>query len=208
MGLNYSLSGIFERENSQAILRELVPLLAPVSQARVADLDWAPGTEQWREMSIGVQTMDARGVAGLTVESVERENDFCFSLALDLEPETEAMFAQYEFPCLPESGLFSLGCFWLSVRAGQKYVLLELTAASSALSRLLRSASVAAVWRAYAERSGALLAYIDTESRGEEICVFPDNTERDFPDFETLLFKDDHFDSVDHCVNYIFSCAS
>lgn len=214
MGLNYSLCCLFERRNSRGILRQLAPLLDSASRHRLANLDWAPMSEVRRRLHIGVDGVDARGVAGLALEESERDNDFCLSLAVALEPELEeelnARITVDQYKSRREEGLLLFGCMWLSVRAGEEYVLLQLTCATSDMSRvLIQSAAIAEMWRAYARSSKALLAYIDLES-DEPKALLPERWQLELPDCETLAFGDsqgDHDFSVDHFVSYILSVS-
>lgn len=212
MGLNYSLCCIFERANSKDILRHLAPRLDSAGRKRLGELDWAPTSEVRRRLHIGVEGVDARGVAGLALEESERDNDFCLSLAVALEPELEAELNArittdaYKFR--REEGLLLFGCMWLSVRAGEEYVLLQLTGATSDMSRVLvQSQAIAELWRAYARSSKALLAYIDRES-DEPKVLLPEHWQLELPDEETLSFENNRGEygfSVDHFVSYILS---
>lgn len=209
MGLNYSLCCIFERANSRDILRHLAPRLDSAGRNRLGALDWAPTSEVRRRLYIGVDGVDARGVAGLAWEDSERDNHFCFSLAIALEPELEAELnagiTVDAYKSRREEGLLFFGCMWLSVRAGEEYVLLQLTGATSDMSRVLeQSESIAEMWRDYARASKALLAYIDRES-DEPKALLPERWRLELPDEETLSFENSTDFSVDHFVSYILS---
>ena len=201
MGLDYSLCVIFYRDNSGAFLPNLVALLDPEDRARVANLTWSPASETRRTTLIGTAETDARGIAGLRLNRGESENHYCFSLQIQLEPEMEAFLGEHEFECFDRPGSF--GCMYTSVCAGSKYVLFEMTAATTGMSHVLtHSEAIQDAWVRFARAMGAMIAYIDCE----DLCgmqLFPDSGEVVLPDANTLIYADIDSVCIDLAAEYI-----
>jgi hypothetical protein len=97
---------------------------------------------------------------------------------------------------------------WTSIFAGKEYVLLEMTAATSGMSRVLQqSKAIHAMWTNLAKETNALFAYIDIE---EQIAIqlFPTYGDLTLPDYETLAFDGDFRFSVDRMVTFLCATAS
>ena len=164
-------------------------------------MTWSPDTESNRFTMVGTSETDARGIAGLTLEDVERDNSYGFSINVQIEPELESHVEGSDFKCFgkPES----FGVMWTSVYAGKTYLLIEMTAATSGMSRILEnSKSIQKKWTQFAKSINAIFAYVDLEDQNA-IPLIPKLNEIILPDLETLSFDEDIQFSVDLMTNYI-----
>lgn len=201
MGLNYSLRAIFDRQETNRLLECLIPFLDEKSAKRLIGLQWKPIQIESAELLIGEKSNLYRGISGIQPsEKNSFEYDFC--LLVDLRAEDSSMIG-HSLPV--EKGRSVFGTMWTEVSAGDKYVLLEMTACASTLSQLLKkSRMIHSMWREYAESSGALTAFIDCEAE-EPVILFPRGASFSLPDFETLLYRDIHKISIDHYAHFILS---
>lgn len=197
MVLNYSLCAIIHRTDSSNLLSELAKLLDSGSSIRLKHLTWKPATEISRQTFIGTTEIDASGIANLLVEEWEQENYYCFSLQIKLEPE---------FRDVDES--ISFGCMWTSIFAGAKYLLIQMTAASTNMSLTVqKSNAIHNVWQNFAKKIDAIVAYIDIEEDCCGIQLFPNVGEIQLPDWETLAYQENchcHY-SIDLMTKFIIA---
>ncbi len=196
MGLNYSLCAIFAREDASEIFKHLSKHLHNEDQSRMKNVVWSPRTESLRSTLIGTIETDARDIAGLIMGQYEQDNHYCLNLLIKLESEMKAHLGENQSTYIDQPEGF--GCMWTSICAGKKYVLLEMTAATSRMSRILEgSTAIHRLWHEFANQSDAILAYLDKE--GEyAIQLYPEITDDFFlPDYDTLSFTDFNGFSVD-----------
>lgn len=206
MGIDYSLCLIAKREDSHSLLDNLCVHLDSRSRDRIATKKWFPESENRRTTLIGTHDVDARGIAGMQLADGESSNSYCLSLQVQIERDFEPLLADHRFKCFERPGSF--GCMWTSIFAGNDYVLLEMTAATSEMSRVLqKSEAIHAIWIELAKNSNALFSYIDIE---EQIAIqlFPTYGDLTLPDFQTLAFDGDYRFSVDRMVTFLLATAT
>ena len=131
---------------------------------RLGSLDWKPETERERVTESGTTVVDARGIAGLQLAELDRENHYCLSLKIfGLEKQFHPFTNESRIDA--EAGSVEIGCMWTSVFAGAEFVMLQLMAATSPMSRIVSgSNSVARLWYNFAESAHALRGYVDLET--------------------------------------------
>lgn len=204
MGLRYSLCSIHARKHSTHILRCLAPYLDDHSAQRLQSIDWYPEHETEQKTEFGTLAVNAHGIAGLIPEDDERPNDFCLSLKIKLEED----FHKHINPCCIDqsSGSVRFGCIWTSVSAGADFVLLQLMAATSQMSRIIAaSQQVIEMWTSFARSANSACAYIDFESEHAK-QLYPKVDSISVPDVESLGFCDDidHY-SIDDFARHLMS---
>lgn len=205
MGIDYSLCLIINRADSGTLLPHLSTLLDADSRARIASIEWSPETESVRRTLIGTTETDARGIASFSVSDTETSNSYCFSLDVKLERELESLVPDHRFQCFDQKSPF--GCLWTSIFAGKDYVLLEMTAATSGMSRVIQQSQVIqSKWTGLAKSTDALFAYIDVEE-SVAIQLFPTHGDLVLPDYDTLAYDGDCRFSVDRMVAYLLATA-
>ena len=206
MGIAYSLCLVIKREDSDLLLDKLCALLDSPSRDRIGSRKWSLESEVKRTTLIGTSDIDARGIAGIQLAESETSNSYCLSLQIQLERELESLIPDHKFMCFERPGAF--GCMWTSIYAGNQYVLLEMTAATSGMSRVLQqSQAIHTAWIELAKKANAMFAYIDTE---EQIAIqlFPTYGELRLPDYETLAYDGDYRFSVDRMVAFLLGTTS
>ena len=158
-------------------------------------------TEALRNTIIGTNETDARGIAGLELDEYERDNSYCFSLLIQLEPEMESHLGDHKFSCFDRRDRF--GCMWTSFCAGSEYLFVEMTAATTGMSLVLQySDAIHNCWRNFARQTDAIVAYVDLEGDCA-IQLFPNSGDVILPDDDTLAYKNDYHASVDLKAKYI-----
>lgn len=191
VGLNYSLEAILLRSGAEKLLPALRTVLDAQSRERLAGLAWSPEHEEEAETLIGTTELRAGGIRGLRPEEYEQVDQICFGLWVTLEPEMQE-HTQTEI----EEGPVSLGCMWTSIDAGRRYLRVQMTAATSGISRILiESQAVRDLWAEFAVRAGAIVAYLDVEGEALPIQLYPVTGEVMTPDEDTLRFVN-HVDSA------------
>lgn len=204
MGIRYSLCLITKRQDADLLLAKLGELLDAESRARIGSKKWSPESEERRTTVIETSDIDARGIAGFRTDG-ESPNLYCLSLQIQLERELESFVRDHHLRCFDRPGAF--GCMWTSVFAGDQYALLQMTAATSGMSRVLqRSEEIHFAWFELERKANALFAYVDIEEK-IAIQLFPFRGELRLPDYEPLAFEgDDHF-SVDRMATFLLATA-
>ncbi len=206
MGINYSLCIVAKRDQTTGLLASLAEHLSACSRARLPNGGWKPETEVRRTTRIGTTEVDARGIAGVLPEEREVCNHYCLSFEVHLEREVEAYVPDHRFRCFERPDSF--GCMWTSVFAGDEFVLLEMTAATSRMSRVIQhSETIHKMWIDIARRSHSIFAYIDIEER-DAIQLFPAVGHLWLPDIETLAFENDWRFSVDRFVMFLMDSST
>ena len=203
MGIDYSLCLITKRKDSDTLLPSLLTVLDADSRDRIGTLDWSPDSELMRPTLIGTSEMDARGIAGFKLSDKDSPNAYCLSLDIQLEADLQALLGDHRFKCFDEPGSF--GCMWTSVFAGEHFILLEMTAATSGMSAVLRqSQAIHATWISLAKNANAVLGYIDVQ---EQIALqlFPTYGDLTLPDCNTLAYDGDVQFSVDRMVAFLLA---
>ena len=204
MGIDYSLCTIIAREQASSVLRHLSSIITPESYARLEGLKWEPLLETKRKTLGGTTETDAIGIYGLERIELDRENSYCFALQVQLEAEMASHLDATDFDCFDSPGSF--GCMWTSFYAGERYLLVEMTAATSRMSRVVReSAEIHELWRGFARSSNSIVAYVDVEEACG-ISLYP-RTDGDIflPDVDTLTYIDDYRFSVDPFVELVLA---
>lgn len=202
MGLNYSFTLLCERSRIDAVLAALAEHLVPEDRTRLLSaLPWRPASETERRAQSGEMAVDARGIQGMPRTSSELvEHSHCFSLALSVAPEHRV-----EWPCRLEDGRTSIGCMWTSIRAGRRFASIEMSAATSDMSRLLEAGSDArSVFLQIASKGGTRALLFDREKElVEQLHPSPPSTSRgagrwvERPDEERHCFVDDWSIDID-----------
>ncbi|MFY8149058.1 MAG: hypothetical protein ACOVNL_07550 [Prochlorococcaceae cyanobacterium] len=206
MGFSYSLCLISKRNESELLIKSLLPFLDSRSRSRFSESRWAPESESTWTTSGGSLQIDARGIAGIKLEDGECSNSYCLSLFIQLERELEHLFPDHRFTCFDHADSF--GCMWTSVFAGSEYIKLEMTAATSGMSQAIRqSKAIHAAWITIARRSNALFAYINIEEQ-TALQLFPRQGNLMLPEHGELASDGSHRFSVDHMVRYLLDNAS
>lgn len=204
MGIRYALCALTLRDHSELLLPELSKLLDDKSRARIEHLEWAPEEEVERQTLIGTTDLDAQGIAGLATDPYEPEYQYCLSLHVQLESEM-GQFVGYDADYLSQPASF--GCMWTSVCAGREFLLLRLGAATSGMSRVLQSSQVIQkMWREFAERVFARVAYIEI---GDDLAIqlVPSPGELYLPDFDVLAYANDYRVSIDRLGYFVSATA-
>ena len=201
MGIDYSLCLIVARKKSGNLLAHLSELLTNDCQVRLHKLSWSPESELRRNTAIGTSEIDARGISGFERMGSDAPNSYCLSLHVQLEPAMKELLGDNGFNCFDQPGAF--GCMWTSVYAGDEYILLEMTAATSRMSRVLQKSNVVqSAWKKLAEATDAIFAYVDLEDE-TALQLFPIYGDLFLPDCDTLSFVRDYRYSIDRMANYI-----
>jgi hypothetical protein len=155
MGIDYSLCAILPRTQSARMLEALRKILSAESRRRIKNLEWMPAMQ--------VNETQARGILGLDLNESESENSSCFGLHVKLERELEPQLGEHRFKCFERPDTF--GCMWTSIFASPEHVLIQMTAATSGMSRILQeSTAIHKLWRGFAKDANAVVAYVDLES--------------------------------------------
>jgi hypothetical protein len=176
MGLNYLLCAILPRDQSPGCLEQLSKLLDAPSRRRIKNLIWSPATK--------ISDTDSRGIAGLSLIEHEQENYYAFSLQIKFERNMAAHLSETQFKSFGRTDSF--GIMWTSVFAGTEYMLVQMTAATSGMSRVLQdSDAIHKIWWQFAKASKAVVAYVDLESESG-IMVFPKSGDCVIPVNETF----------------------
>jgi hypothetical protein len=193
MGLDYSLCAILPRDQSAYFLEHLAQVLDVSSRRRIQNLVWSPALQS--------SDMVSQGIAGLLGIEHEQENYYAFSLQVKLEREMKAYLVDYTFNCFDQANVF--GSMYTSVFAGTEYLLVQMTAASSDMSRVLENSSaIHKLWAQFAKASKAILAYVDLEAEAG-ILVFPRSETCVIPANETFAcFEGPEFD-VDEMTRFM-----
>ena len=203
MGIDYSLCLVAKREDSHVLLGHLCELLDARSRARITSRIWSPESEELRATLIGMLELDSRGIAGIEPAEYESPNSYCLSLQIQIEQELESLVSNHNLQCFEQPGSF--GCMWTSVFAGSKYLLLEMTAATSGMSLILQqSEAIHSRWRDLARKVNAIFAYVDLELR-VALQLFPCDGNLELPDPATLAFDGDVRFSVDRLVSFLIA---
>ncbi len=206
MGINYSLCLLAKREDSDSLLENLCTILDSRSRDRIGSKKWLAGLESSHTTQIGTSEIQALGIAGLELEKGEFPNSYCLSLQIQLEPELEPLLSDHGFECFEQPGSF--GCMWTSVFASSKYFLLEMTAATSDMSRALQqSKAIHRAWIELAKKTNALFAYIDIEDQ-IAMQLFPVYGDLRLPDYDLPEYKCGFFFSVDRMVSFLIETTS
>ena len=93
----------------------------------------------------------------------------------------------------------SFGSMYTEVNAGSEYLLLTMQAGTTDMSNLLlESLAISELWKEFAIRSKAIIAYIDCESNSAK-GVHPISKEIQLPDNQDL---DLLFDNEEICIDY------
>lgn len=201
MGLNYSLCAVYRKARAEGMLQDLSEFLDRESRQRIQTLRWAPHKEKIRQTLIGTKDVDGHGIDGLELREHESINHYCFSLLIPLEAELEKQFPDHGFPRFEKA--YKFGCMWASVYSGQEYVLLQMTAATTAMSRILGDSRVIQEkWAEFARKSEAVVAYLDLEVQVTK-QLFPGFGDLYLPECSTLYFVGKGHFSVDRFVEYI-----
>lgn len=201
MGFRYSLSLIVQRRLSGTLLENLRFLLDDESKSRLPLHCWLPATECPRVTAIGTEDVDARGIAGFRMDREDRFNDYCLSIHIQLESELQQLVPNHGFDCFDKPGSF--GCLWTSAFAGSEYLLFQMTAATSGMSRVLaQSEAIHTAWSWLAQSTRADFAYVDLEERSA-IPIHPATSPLLLPNKETLAFQNDTHYSVDRFGRYL-----
>lgn len=194
MGLNYSFTLLCERSRIDAVLAALAEHLVPEDRMRVLSaLPWRPASETERLVRSGEMAVDARGIHGMPRTSSEL-SEHCLSLALSVAPEHRD-----QWPYRLEDGRTGIGCMWTSIDAGRRFAAIQMTAATSDMSRLLEAGSDARyVFLQIASKGGARALLFDREKElVEQLHPSPPSTSRgagrwvERPDEERHCFVDD-----------------
>lgn len=201
MGINYSMCIVIKREDADSLLENLCTILDSRSRDRIGSKKWLPELESSHTTQMGTLEIQALGIADIELEKGESPNSYCLSLQIQLEPELKPFLTNHGFNCFEQSGSF--GCMWTSVFAGSKYVLLQMTAATSDMSRILQqSKAIHQAWIKLAKKTNALFAYIDIEDQ-IAMQLFPNQGDLTLPDYGSPEYNSDCFFSVDRMVSFL-----
>jgi hypothetical protein len=206
MGVRYSLNLLTRRNECDSLLAEFSSLLDDEGQARLRQLTWSPESEVRRRTLIGTDDIDARGIAGLPLAKHEFSNSHCFSLLVQLELGLASLVGDHGLKCFGQAGSF--GCLWTSIFAGEEFLLLQVTAATSGMSRVLeRSEVIQDTWAELARKVRATFAYVDVEDR-TAMKLYPRFGDLYLPDTETLAFVGDERFSIDRLALYLIAAMA
>jgi hypothetical protein len=166
MGLAYGFEFIVPRSGADALLRALADRVEDTYARRLrACLPWSPNTPQRANA----------GVRGLP-PAFDITNHYDLVVLVPVDAEVRRYFDGYSEPIVRhmQGGKAGIGLVYMSVYAGQRYLLLSLTAASSGMSRLFAGpGSVRKVMASLAAAAQARAAFLDDEDPEDWELLFP-----------------------------------
>lgn len=174
MGLDYSYEFIAPRPAVDELLGGLAEEL--ISEQRTvlrAALPWRPSQD-----IAGGRPEQGRGVAGLETTTIGRIKEYCLSLAVLADTaHMRAMRISSPGLRLPD-GRLRYGCVWTQVEINQEWVGLQLTAATSGMSRdLVESTSLRQLGQRVARAGGAFF-FLDDEATNSILLSIGDEFKR------------------------------
>jgi hypothetical protein len=203
MGRNVSLCLITRRAAADSLLRNFSGILDDAGRRRLGSCRWLPETEICRTTADGRSERYASGISGLARCDYDAANSYCFSFHVQMERELEESFDEQDFDCFAQPGSF--GCMWTSLYAGEQFLLLQCTAASSRMSDAIEhSKTIRDLWVRLARDSHAVFAYIDLEHE-MALQLFPGQGYLNIPS-DSMSSPDDHRQfSVDRMTEFLLS---
>lgn len=205
MGLNYSYWYFMEVGQVSPTLELLLPNLDTHSRQKLRhSLPWHPVNETKIISRSGKETVFRCGIRpkpGFPAEWDDDEKEGwdqprvefmwnCFSLLVQKDGDEALSVYATEYPVpLGSDQTASIGCVWTHVVTGERYAVIQFTAATSDMSRLFeRSQNIRAIFVNLAEKSKVLAMQLDTEDLDENYQAMAPDT---FYNMAYLLYPED-----------------
>ena len=185
MGLNYSFEFISKTENRLKLLEAFSKRLSKDCRDKFGSFDkYEPEyedliTDSWEEIYIIKMGIKLFGNKGDYINN----NSYCFSILPEIDESVESYFSNSGYTPDRENGRLLIGCAWTSLYVGEENVLLEVTAATSNMSRLFeKSKSIHKLCSDIAEEAENTSVFLDKENQLYWWQIFPESKKFIKPD--------------------------